>query len=149
MGLGVRGDAVVTLDRSEPGVVAGESKLDRVAGEAFVGGDGGEQLAHERGLATGPAYSAAKAGVNSFTEMLNATERMHGIRSCAVCPGEVATPILEQRPHPPSARARALMLQPEDLAEALLLVVALPQRAAVELLTITPTVQRDLAAEME
>lgn len=104
---------------------------------------------HRTMALTGPAYSAAKAGVNSFTEMLNATERVHGIRSCAVCPGEVATPILEQRPHPPSARARALMLQPGDLAEALLLVVALPQRAAVELLTITPTVQRDLAAEME
>ena len=97
---------------------------------------------------TGPAYAAAKAGVNSFTEMLNLTEREHGIRACAVCPGEVATPILEQRPHPPSPEARASMLQPEDLAQILLLVASLPQRATVELLTVTPTVRRDWAAEL-
>lgn len=97
---------------------------------------------------TGPAYSAAKAGVNSFTEMLNLNERVHGIRACAVCPGEVATPILDARPHPPSAQARAAMLQPEDLAEILLMVAALPARAAVELLTVTPTVRRDWTGEI-
>lgn len=97
---------------------------------------------------TGPAYSAAKAGVNSFTEMLNLTERRHGVRACAVCPGEVATPILDRRPVPPSAEARAAMLQPEDLASTLLFLAALPQRVAVELLTMTPTVQRDWTAEV-
>lgn len=97
---------------------------------------------------TGPAYAAAKAGVNSFTEMLNLSEREHGIRACAVCPGEVATPILNQRPQPPSEQARALMLQPEDLAQILLLVASLPQRAAVELLTVTPTVRRDWTSEV-
>jgi len=92
---------------------------------------------------SGPAYSAAKAGVNSFTESLNLTERVHGIRACAICPGEVATPILDRRPVPPSAEARRSMLQPEDLAQTLLFVAALPARATVELLTINPTVQRD------
>ncbi len=95
---------------------------------------------------SGPAYSAAKAGVNSFTESLNLTERVHGIRACAVCPGEVATPILDRRPVPPSAEARRSMLQPEDLAQTLLFVAALPARATVELLTINPTVQRDTSA---
>ena len=104
---------------------------------------------HRTMALTGPAYSAAKAGVNSFTEMLNATERVHGIRSCAVCPGEVATPILDARPHPPSAEARATMLQPEDLAEILLMVAALPARATVELLTVLPTLTRDWAAELD
>lgn len=98
---------------------------------------------------TGPAYSAAKAGVNSFTEMLNVTERVHGIRSCAICPGEVATPILDTRPHPPTAEARATMLQPEDLAEILLMVAALPTRATVELLTVLPTMTRDWTAELD
>lgn len=83
--------------------------------------------AHAGGAArAGPAYSAAKAGVNSFTEMLNLTEREHGIRAFAVWLGEVSTPILEQRPHPPSEQARALMLQPEDLARILLVVASLP-----------------------
>jgi NADP-dependent 3-hydroxy acid dehydrogenase YdfG len=106
-------------------------------------------LAGYRAIAlTGPAYSAAKAGVNSFTESLNLAERKHGIRACAVCPGEVATPILDKRPRPPSAAARASMLQPEDLAQTLLFVATLPQRATVELLTMFPTQQRDWSDEI-
>ena len=97
---------------------------------------------------TGPAYNAAKAGVNSFTESVNLAERRNGIRACAICPGEVATPILEKRPQPPSAEARATMLQPEDLADTVLFVATLPQRANVELLTIYPTQQRDWTAEL-
>jgi NADP-dependent 3-hydroxy acid dehydrogenase YdfG len=103
---------------------------------------------HRASALTGPAYSAAKAGVLSFTESLNLTERAHGVRACAVCPGEVATPILDARPQPPSAQARAAMLQPEDLAQTFLLVVTLPHRATIELLTIYPTVQRDWTAEV-
>jgi NADP-dependent 3-hydroxy acid dehydrogenase YdfG len=97
---------------------------------------------------TGPAYNAAKAGVNAFTESINLADRRHGIRACAVCPGEVATPILELRPQPPSTEARASMLQPEDLAETIVFVATLPQRANVELLTIYPTEQRDWTAEL-
>jgi NADP-dependent 3-hydroxy acid dehydrogenase YdfG len=97
---------------------------------------------------TGPAYNAAKAGVNAFTESINIADRRHGIRACALCPGEVATPILEKRPQPPSPEARASMLQPEDIAATVLFVVTLPQRANVELLTIYPTEQRDWTAEL-
>jgi len=97
---------------------------------------------------TGPAYNAAKAGVNSFTESINLAERANGIRACAICPGEVATPILEQRPVPPSPEARATMLQPDDLADTVVFVAALPQRANVELLTIYPTQQRDWTTEL-
>ena len=92
---------------------------------------------------TGPAYSAAKHGLVALSESLNQEECRHGIRSCCICPGEVATPILDRRPVPPSAEARRSMLQPEDLAQTLLFVAALPARATVELLTINPTVQRD------
>jgi NAD(P)-dependent dehydrogenase (short-subunit alcohol dehydrogenase family) len=102
---------------------------------------------HRASALTGPAYSAAKAGVINFTESLNLTERRHGVRACAVVPGEVATPILDSRPVPPPPEARAAMLQPEDLAATFLHVAALPQRATIELLTIYPTVQRDLSAE--
>jgi NAD(P)-dependent dehydrogenase (short-subunit alcohol dehydrogenase family) len=97
---------------------------------------------------TGPAYNAAKAGVNSFTESINLAERVNGIRACAICPGEVATPILENRPVPPTPEARATMLQPEDLADTVVFVAALPQRANVELLTIYPTQQRDWTTEV-
>jgi NAD(P)-dependent dehydrogenase (short-subunit alcohol dehydrogenase family) len=97
---------------------------------------------------TGPAYNAAKAGVNSLTESVNLAERRNGIRACAVCPGEVATPILDNRPTPPTAEARALMLQPEDVARSIVFVATLPPRATVELLSIYPTVHRDMTDEL-
>ena len=37
-----------------------------------------------------------------------ATWNVNGIRACALCPGEVATPILDKRPVPVSAEDRAL-----------------------------------------
>src|SRR5215213_6476851 len=97
---------------------------------------------------TGPAYNAAKAGVNALTESINLADRRHGIRACAICPGEVATPFLAFRPTPPSAAARATMLQAEDVAAAVLFVATLPPRVNVELLTMYPTEQRDWSAEL-
>lgn len=98
-------------------------------------------------LLSGPAYSAAKSGLNSLTESINLAERRHGIRACAVCPGEVDTPIMELRPYPPSPEARTTMLQSEDVADAVLLVAALPQRAAIDLILIRPTVLRDVSED--
>ena len=100
------------------------------------------------GAISGPAYSAAKAALVSFTESINLTERRHGIRASAICPGEVATPILDDRPIPPSPEARELMLQPEDVAETILHIANLPQRAMIELVTIFPTTQRDSSSEL-
>ena len=98
-------------------------------------------------LLSGPAYGAAKAALNSFTESINLAERAHSIRACTVCPGEVATPIMKLRPYPPSDEAMATMLQPEDVAAAVLLVAALPPRAAIEEITIRPTVLRDVSED--
>ena len=98
-------------------------------------------------LLTGPAYSAAKAGLNSLTESINLAERANGIRACVVCPGEVATPIMKLRPYPPSDEAMATMLQPEDVAAAVLLVAALPHRATIDELLIRPTILRDVTED--
>jgi NAD(P)-dependent dehydrogenase (short-subunit alcohol dehydrogenase family) len=94
-------------------------------------------------LLGGPAYGASKAALNSLTEAINLAERQNGVRACAICPGEVATPILDIRPNPPSAAARATMLQPDDIAQTVLLIASLPARAAVELVLIRPTILRD------
>ena len=89
----------------------------------------------------GAAYSASKHGAVALTNSVNEEEVASGIRACAICPGEVETPILAQRPAPVSAQRRAAMLQPEELAQAALFVAALPPRACVPLLVIKPTVQ--------
>ena len=91
---------------------------------------------------TGPAYNAAKSAVLAMNESLNLEEGGNGIRACAVCPGEVATPILDRRPAPPDAATRARMLQPEDVAATILHVARMPPRACVNEIVISPTWNR-------
>jgi NADP-dependent 3-hydroxy acid dehydrogenase YdfG len=66
----------------------------------------------------------------------------NGIRASSVLPGEVATPILEKRPVPPTPEVRAKMLQAEDLGKAILFLASLPPRACVNELIISPTWNR-------
>ncbi|MBM3276550.1 MAG: SDR family oxidoreductase [Candidatus Handelsmanbacteria bacterium] len=89
----------------------------------------------------GSAYSAAKHGMVALTHVINEEEREHHIRACAICPGEVETPLLDLRPEPVGREHRARMLQPEDLAAAALFVAGLPARACIPELVIKPTWQ--------
>lgn len=91
---------------------------------------------------TGPAYNSTKRAVLALTETINCEECMHGIRATSILPGEVATPILEKRPVPPSAKDRERMAQSEDLGRAILFVAEMPARTCVNELTIAPTWNR-------
>jgi NADP-dependent 3-hydroxy acid dehydrogenase YdfG len=91
---------------------------------------------------TGPAYSAAKHGLVALSESLNQEECGHGIRSCCICPGEVATPLLDKRPVPVTAEDKGRMLQAEDLAETILFVARLPASVCVNEILISPTWNR-------
>jgi NADP-dependent 3-hydroxy acid dehydrogenase YdfG len=95
------------------------------------------------GVMSGVAYGASKAGAVSISHSTNAEEKINGIRATAILPGEVATAILDHRPNPPSAEARATMLQPEDVAETVVFVAGMPHRVTIDELWITPTVQRE------
>jgi NADP-dependent 3-hydroxy acid dehydrogenase YdfG len=99
------------------------------------------------GALTGPAYHAAKFGVNALTETINIEQGLHGIRATAVCPGEVATPILDKRPVPVSARERAEMVQPEDCGDLVLFLARMPAHVCINDLTISPTANRGYVAQ--
>ena len=86
----------------------------------------------------GPGYVVSKFGMVGLTQAINAEERGNGIRACAILPGDIDTPILDKRPAPPGPEARAKMLQPEDIAECVLLAAKLPDRAVIEELLIRP-----------
>jgi NADP-dependent 3-hydroxy acid dehydrogenase YdfG len=86
----------------------------------------------------GPAYVVSKFGMVGLTQSINAEERNNGIRACAILPGDIDTPLLDKRPTPPSPEARTRMLQPEDVADCVLLAVNLPNRAVIEELLIRP-----------
>ena len=97
---------------------------------------------------SGFAYGAAKAAVINFTEFLNADLRNTGIRASVVVPGEVATPILDNRPIPPDAAARETMVDVDETSAAILLIAALPQRSNIPELVIRPTMHRNMAGEI-
>ncbi len=88
---------------------------------------------------SGSGYQAAKAGLLALARGAGFEEHTRGVRFTTVLPGVVDTPILDNRPDPPSAELRAHMLQPEDVAAACLFAATLPPRAHVPELTILPT----------
>lgn len=98
---------------------------------------------------TGPAYNATKRAVIAITESINIEECTHGIRATSILPGEVATPILEKRPVPPSQEERERMAQPEDLGAAIRFVASLPARTCVNELIISPTWNRFYTGGLE
>ncbi len=80
----------------------------------------------------GAAYVCSKFGLNGLTQQINAEERGHGVRACSIFPRDVNTPLLDKRPQPPSAEARAQMIQPDDLAECVWLAATLPSRVVLD-----------------
>ena len=86
----------------------------------------------------GPAYVMSKFGLTGLTQSINAEERGNGIRACAIFPGDIDTPLLDKRPAPPDAAARARMMRPEDVAACALLAINLPPRAVVEEILVRP-----------
>ncbi|MDA1315915.1 MAG: SDR family oxidoreductase [Acidobacteria bacterium] len=89
----------------------------------------------------GAGYTASKFGLSGLSKTIGMEEGKNGIRSCLICPGEVNTPILDNRLVVPDAAQRAVMLQPEDLAAAALLVATLHPRATIPEMIISPTIQ--------
>ena len=65
-------------------------------------------------------------------------EAVHGIRISSMCPGEVDTPLLDERPQPLSAEHRAKILKPEDLGALVLALACLPPHVHVPEVVILP-----------
>ena len=101
------------------------------------------------GLVSGPAYTAAKHGVVAMSHTINMEECANGIRSTAICPAEVATPILDRRPVPVSAEERALMLQSNDVAHLIRYVATLPRHVCLNEVVISPTWNRGYVASLK
>jgi NAD(P)-dependent dehydrogenase (short-subunit alcohol dehydrogenase family) len=72
------------------------------------------------------AYGAAKAGLISLTRSLNAEHAEDGIRATAICPGFVDTPMAAW-----TGMASEEMIQPEDCAEVVRLLLRLSPRARI------------------
>lgn len=93
-------------------------------------------LAGRNGFVGGTAYAASKHGVLGFSRSLMLEVRKEGIRVVTICPGSVDTGMLRDQPLLKSDPQR--ILQPEDVAAAILHAVQLPGRALVSELDLRP-----------
>jgi NADP-dependent 3-hydroxy acid dehydrogenase YdfG len=87
---------------------------------------------------SGAAYVMSKFALAGLTQSINVEEAKHNIRATSIFPGDINTEILEKRPTPPPPEAREKMMQPQDIADCIMLVLNLPARAVVEELRIVP-----------
>jgi 3-oxoacyl-[acyl-carrier protein] reductase len=94
-------------------------------------------LAGKNGFAGGTAYAASKHAVMGFSRSLMLEVRKDNVRVIAVCPGSVDTSMMHDQPMLKAEPSR--ILQPEDVAAAILDAVSLPGRALVSELDIRPT----------
>jgi NADP-dependent 3-hydroxy acid dehydrogenase YdfG len=90
----------------------------------------------------GAGYAAGKFGLHALAGCLASEELESNIRVSSIYPGEIDTPILEERPTPVTAEQRAKILKPEDVAAAILWVAGLPPHVSVPELIIKPTAQQ-------
>jgi 3-oxoacyl-[acyl-carrier protein] reductase len=86
------------------------------------------------GEANGAAYSASKFGLIGFTQSLFEEVREHKIKVTVILPGFVDTPMIPPVKH----LDRTKMIQPDDVAQAVLYVLNAPATACPVEITIRP-----------
>ena len=106
---------------------------------------GGGLLIHISSIAarkpdrSGVAYQATKAGVAALAHGTMEEEREHGMRTTVIYPGLTDTPLVLQRPVPPTPEALALALKPEDVAAACLYVLRQPPHVHIPEIVLMPS----------
>ena len=89
----------------------------------------------------GVVYCASKFAMTALGTAVSNEVRDEGVRITNVYPGEVNTPILDNRPTPVSQEHKDAILQPEDIASVIVTICGLPPRANVPEIVIKPTIQ--------
>ena len=94
-------------------------------------------LAGRNGFAGGTAYAASKHAVLGFSRSLMLETRKDNIRVIAICPGSVATSMMQDQPMLKTDPQK--ILQPDDVASTIVHAIGLPDRAMVSEIDIRPT----------
>jgi 3-oxoacyl-[acyl-carrier protein] reductase len=91
-------------------------------------------LAGKNALPNGAAYAASKWGLNGLSYSLAEEMRAHNIRVSVICPGSTNTDL---SPH--AGKDPAKMLQPEDVAHAVAMLVTQSPQSFVSEILLRPT----------
>lgn len=89
----------------------------------------------------GVVYCASKFAMTALGTAISNEVKDEGVRITNVYPGEVNTPILDNRPSPVSQEHKDSILQPEDIAAVVKTICELPPRANVPEVVVKPTKQ--------
>jgi 3-oxoacyl-[acyl-carrier protein] reductase len=92
-------------------------------------------LAGKNAFAGGAIYSATKWGLLGFSRSLMLEVRDYNIRVVTICPGSVNTAFSD---HPKDSQN---IIQPQDVAEAVLFALTMPARSNVSEIDIRPTIK--------
>jgi 3-oxoacyl-[acyl-carrier protein] reductase len=92
-------------------------------------------LAGKNPFAAGAAYNASKFGLNGFSESIMLDLRALGIKVTQIMPGSVATYFNNHTPNP----ADAWKIQPEDIAQIVLDLLAMPARTLPSRVEVRPS----------
>ena len=114
----------------------------REALQRFVKQGGGfivniSSLAAKNPLSGGAGYNASKFGLNGFTEALLLDHRHDNVRVCSIMPGSVDTEFAGD----PAKRQgdTSWMIAPEDVADAVALVLRMPNRTMISRIEMRPS----------
>jgi 3-oxoacyl-[acyl-carrier protein] reductase len=125
--LNVRGLFITTREALPHLRNAGESVVINVA-----------SLAGKNAFVNGGGYAATKHAVVGFSRCLMLEERKNGVRVLTICPGSVATNFFDEH-HDTFDPKRDRILKGEDVAESIIHMIRLNQRAMVSEIDIRPT----------
>ena len=84
-------------------------------------------MAGKHGGANAGAYATSKFGVMGFTEVINNEGIKYGVKATVVCPGQVDTKMRRDSFEEDITK----LIQPEDIADAILFVISQPVRAHI------------------
>jgi ribitol 2-dehydrogenase len=87
-----------------------------------------------------PIYSASKFAVQAFVHTVRRQVMKHGVRVGAVCPGPVVTALLDDWPKAKmeEALASGSLMQPQEVADAVMFMLTRPQGVTIRDLVILP-----------
>ncbi len=125
--LNVRGLFIATRESLPHLRKAGESVVVNVA-----------SLAGKNAFINGGGYAATKHAVVGFSRCLMLEERKNGVRVLVICPGSVATNFFDDH-HDTFDPKKDRILRPEDVADSIIHMIQLPQRAMVSEIDIRPS----------
>jgi 3-oxoacyl-[acyl-carrier protein] reductase len=99
-------------------------------------------LAGKNAFASGGGYAATKHAVLGFSRCLMLEERKNGIRVLAICPGSVDTHFFQDQQGPEENKMKPNLekvLKPGDIADTILHMIRMPQRAMISEVDIRPS----------